>query len=296
VLLRPIEGPLPGGVTGAAVRVRPLLTGEILAPPAFTARPAGRLATLRGAGLHLSRSHWYWLPIPAFVVEHPGAGPVLVDTGLGASVVEDPKASLGRLMGSTAKLRVTADQNVPAQLRALGIDPGDVRTVVMTHLHYDHTSGLSEFPGRTIVVDRREWEAARGPRPLLQGYNHRHLEVDADWQTIDEDTPAEGFATFGRTFDLFGDGSVRLISTPGHTAGHQSLLLRTAAHEVLLAGDAVYTHANLHGETEPLLAADRHLLRRSRDELARFAERTPSALLIPGHDPDAWAALQPVYG
>jgi glyoxylase-like metal-dependent hydrolase (beta-lactamase superfamily II) len=267
----------------------------MLSPPALAVRPAGPLATLRGAGLHLPRSRWYWLPIPAFLVEHPGAGPVLVDAGLHASVAGDPAVSLGARMKAISKFRVTDDQNVPARLRARDVDPGDVRTIVMTHLHYDHTSGLADFPGRTIVVDRREWDAASGPRPFVEGYNHRHLALDADWRTIEDDAPFEPFATFARTLDLFGDGSVRLLSTPGHALGHQSVLLRTATHEVLLAGDAVYTHANLRAEADPLLAADRHLLHRSRDELARFAELTPSALIVPGHDPEAWAALQPVY-
>jgi N-acyl homoserine lactone hydrolase len=292
---RPLEAPLAGGVEGASVRIHPLLTAELLAPPALADRPGGPLATLRGAGVHVPRSRWYWVPIPAFLVEHPGAGPVLVDAGLHASVAEDPAVSLGARMKAMSKVRVTGDQNVPARLRALGVDPGDVRTIVMTHLHYDHASGLADFPGRTIVVDRREWDAASGRTPFVQGYNHRHLALDADWRTIEDDAPFEPFATFARTLDLFGDGSVRLLSTPGHTLGHQSVLLRAATHEVLLAGDAVYTHANLRAEADPLLAADRHLLHRSRDELARFAELTPSALIVPGHDPEAWAALQPVY-
>jgi N-acyl homoserine lactone hydrolase len=291
----PLQAPLPGGAEGATVRLHPLLTAEMLSPPALADRPGGPLATLRGAGLHLPRSHWYWLPIPAFLIEHPGAGPVLVDSGLHGSVTEDPKRSLGPVIAAASRVRATADQHVPAQLRRLGVDPDDVRTIVMTHLHYDHTSGLEAFPGRTIVVDSREWEVATGRASALQGYNHGHLGLDADWRTIESDAPFEAFAPFARTLDLFGDGSVRLLSTPGHTAGHHSVLVRTSTHEVLLTGDAVYTHANLRGDTEPLLAHDRHLLHRSRDELARFAEMTPSALLIPGHDPEAWAALQPVY-
>ena len=98
------------------------------------------------------------LPIPAFLVEHPTAGPILVDTGLHAQVAATRRrARPGGEEGFSIDMR--PDQAVPAQLRARGVDPEDVGVIVMTHLHYDHASGRRPVPRRDFVVDRREWEA-----------------------------------------------------------------------------------------------------------------------------------------
>ena len=152
---------------------------------------------------------------------------MLVDTGFHPSVAVTPHEAFGRLAGFVIKdVRMEPGQAVPAQLRALGIEPAEVRVVVMTHLHSDHASGIAEFPESTFVVSSAEWEAA-GRAAALKGYWPRQFDHAFDWRTLDFESPDAGsFATFGRAFDLFGDGSVRLVFTPGHTAGHLSVVLR----------------------------------------------------------------------
>jgi len=292
---RAAELPLAGGRPGTAVRVRPLLTAEMAAPRAFLARPAGRLAGPRGWTATLRRRDPVWIPIPAFLVEHPGAGAILVDTGLHASVGADGRGNLGPF-GRVVDVRMDTGQDAAATLRRLGVDTADVRVVVMTHLHYDHASGVVDFPAATFVVSRAEWEAASGPRPALRGYVPHTFDHAFDWRTIDYGDPAvKSFATFGRAVDLFGDGSVRLLSTPGHSAGHQSVLLRLAERELLLTGDAAYTTEALAGRETPLRADDAHRFRRSVGELRRFLDLTPRAVAICGHDPDGWSAVETVY-
>jgi glyoxylase-like metal-dependent hydrolase (beta-lactamase superfamily II) len=294
---RPAELPLSGGRAGATVRVHPLLTGSMLGPPAFFLREEGRFAKLRALGLGVPQENWIRLPIPAFLVEHPGAGPVLVDTGFHPSVASDPKQSL-RIGARLYKgIEMDADQAVPAQLRARGIDPAAVRIVVMTHMHLDHASGISELPDATFVLSAAEWDAAAQPRGQLRGYVRRQFNYAFDCRTLDfESGQADSFASFGRAFDLFGDGSVRVVFTPGHTHGHMSVVLRLAAREALLAGDAIYTLKTLRDSHLPAVMADEHLFRRSLKEIQLYAEATPSALIVPGHDWDAWRALDPVYG
>src|ERR671937_1243098 len=87
--------PLPGGREGAGVTVTPFCTAEILSPPRFYQRPSGPLSLPRG--LLARRSRWFWVPIPCFLVEHPGAGPFLIDTGLHPSVGMEPAENLGRM-------------------------------------------------------------------------------------------------------------------------------------------------------------------------------------------------------
>src|SRR6185312_10286290 len=99
-----------------------------------------------------------------------------------------------------------------AQLRARGLDPGEIPVVVMTHLHSDHTSAIAEFPQSTFVVSEAEWEdATTGSQPLLNGYRRAHFDYAFDYRTVDFDRGGiDSYASFGRAFDLFGDGSIRL--------------------------------------------------------------------------------------
>jgi glyoxylase-like metal-dependent hydrolase (beta-lactamase superfamily II) len=290
---KPYTHALPGGRPGATVRVRPLLTASIMAPPAFFRRPDGPLSVPRG--LLARRRRWSPVPIPAFLVDHPSAGPVLVDTGLHASVASSPADNLGAVGARIYDIRMGAEQAVPAQLEALGVDPMSVRAVVMTHLHYDHASGVSAFPEATFVVSRAEWAAAASGG-LLQGYRPRPFAHAFDWRLIDyAGDGLSSFAGFGRSVDLFADGSVRLVSTPGHSPGHQSVVLRLHDRELLLTGDAAYRRETIASGEVPLFCADEHLYRRSVAEIRAYVSRTPAAVVICGHDPQGWAQLDEVY-
>lgn len=292
----PLQLPLPGGTAGATVRLHPLLCGEMRAPPGLLEAPSGPLTTVRGLGVGRSRDDWVWLPVPAFLVEHPTTGLLLVDTGLHPSVAFAPAENFGRLAARVNEFRMQPEQSAAEQLRARGWDPADIAVVVMTHLHTDHASAVSEFPAATFVVDRLEWSLAIAPRGTLRGYHPAQFDYGFDWRAIDyESDDVDSFATFGRSVDLFGDGSVRLVSTPGHTAGHQSLILRLRDREVLLAGDAVYEKRGLERDVRPLLMHDEHRFWRSLREIRRYLQQTPDALVIPGHDREDWPTLAAVY-
>jgi glyoxylase-like metal-dependent hydrolase (beta-lactamase superfamily II) len=192
---------------------------------------------------------------------------------------------------------LAAGADLPARLRAEGIDAKTVRLVVMTHMHFDHTSAMSEFAGATFVVSEAEWAAAStDSRPFMRGYRPAHYDYAFDYRTVSYDSDrVDSYASFGRTFDLFGDGSVRLASTPGHTAGHQSVICRLAERDLVIAGDAVYTYAQLDGGSEPPRPVDLHNWRRSVRELQLFARNYPQAVVIPGHDPQLFERLEKSY-
>ncbi len=294
----PLTEPLPGGSEGATVRVHPLLAGEMLAPPAYVDRRAGKLGLPRDllGGLLTPRKRWIWLPIPMFLIEHPSAGPLMVDTGFHPSLLDGVRRSNMGALAPFYNVRLTPEQLLAAQLAQRGIAIADVETVLITHLHIDHASGISELPHAAFVLDQREWEAAHSKGATLNGYAKRHFDHPVDWRTIDYDAQRiDSHVTFGQSVDLFGDGSVRLLSTPGHTRGHQSVLLRLSAGELLLTADAAFTRRTLAGEATPLILDDTHRFRRSLGEIRHFLAQAPDALAIPGHDAEAWAELQPLY-
>jgi glyoxylase-like metal-dependent hydrolase (beta-lactamase superfamily II) len=276
--------PFDGGRAGAGVRVHPLRSADMLAPPRFLQRPDGPLWLLRGLGAHVPRSKWMTIPIPCYLVEHPEAGPFLVDTGLHASVADDPAANLGRVAKLMYSIRMTTDDAAPAQLQARGIDPAQIGLVLMTHLHYDHASGASQFPNATVLVERREWEAAqRGG--FRQGYHRPHFDPRLDWRAIDVEHEA----------DLFGDGSVVLLHTPGHTPGHLSLLLRLESGErLLLTADAAYAKQTLADRWLPLFVDDETAYFASLDRL--IAQAAAADHCDGGHDPDGLDRADGVFG
>jgi glyoxylase-like metal-dependent hydrolase (beta-lactamase superfamily II) len=132
----------------------------------------------------------------------------------------------------------------------------------MTHLHLDHSSAISEFPTSTFVVSEAEWQAAsHGPNPLLNGYRRAHFDFAFDYRTVDFDRAnIDSYATFG----LFGDGSIRLAFTPGHSAGHMSLICRLQERDFVISGDAIYVETQLDGSDPPApRPQDAHNARRS---------------------------------
>jgi N-acyl homoserine lactone hydrolase len=290
-----VDLPLPGGSSGATVRVRPLRCGEVRLPPRALDRPRGPLPLLRGIGLTTPRSRWSWVPVPAFLFEHPTAGPLLIDTGFDASVEDDPHTSLGHRQAWMLPARMGRGESAPARLRALGIEPEQIRVVVMTHLHNDHASGAAQFPHATFVVDGAEWRAAcAGGFP--QGYRHAHFDRPFDWRILDYAAPSVGgHAAFERSLDLFGDGSVRLLSTPGHTLGHQSVLLALAGRELLLTGDAAYTRRTIDEDLVPIFVADERLYLRSLAAIRDHVRQSPRTVVICGHDAQRWPRLEPLY-
>ena len=109
---------------------------------------------------------WMQLPIPAFLVEHPGAGPILVDTGFHPSVAVDPKQNLGPLIGRLYRIEMSPSRRSRRSCAAKGIEPSDIRVAIMTHLHMDHASAISDFTEATYVLGEGEWAAFHVARAL----------------------------------------------------------------------------------------------------------------------------------
>ena len=295
---KPLHESLAGGTPGATVTVEPIVAGTVTWPRTMMERPGGRFETLKLLRALLSGNPAATVPVPAFLIRHPSAGAILVDTGLHPSIATDGKENFGGLATRFGNPALEAGKDVPAQLRDRGLDAGEIPIVVMTHMHIDHTSAISEFPNSTFIVSETEWEAAAtGPRPLLNGYRRAHYDYAFDYRTVDFNRSGiDSYATFGRTFDLFGDGSVRLAYTPGHSAGHMSVILHLAERDFVIGGDATYMQAQLDGDA-PLAPRpfDAHNYRRSLQELKLFRREFPDAIVTPGHDPEFYAGLSARY-
>ncbi|QNN54455.1 MBL fold metallo-hydrolase [Nocardioides mesophilus] len=172
------------------------------------------------------------------------AGLTLVDTGIGARDVADPKRlgpGFARLVGAALDPAETA----LAQVQALGLDPRDVRDLVLTHLDLDHAGGIPDFPEARVHVSAEELAAAQARRsPREKG---RYLPVQWDaatWATHEAGAAVDWFG-FG-ALPVVGD-DVLLVPLPGHTRGHSAVAVRRPSGGWLLhCGDAYF----FHGEVE----------------------------------------------
>lgn len=221
------------------------------------------------------------LPIYAWVIEHP-EGVIVVDTGETARAKDPgyfPPHPYYRL---AVREWVTPEQEIGPQLRAIGISPNDVRWVVMTHLHTDHHGGLHHFPNSEILVSRTEWQQATGFLSKLKGYlPHRYPEwlnptlVDYHKQQV---------GTFPDSFQLTKAGDVRIVPTPGHSPGHQSVILQHGGLSYLFAGDTSYTEDAMLKQQLDGITTD---LNGSRTTLTRTLEyvRQIPTIYLPSHDP-----------
>jgi glyoxylase-like metal-dependent hydrolase (beta-lactamase superfamily II) len=194
------------------------------------------------------------------------------------------------------QLRMTPEQTIPAQLADRGVDPAGLALIVMTHLHFDHASGLPQFPNATALVSEAEWGAATSSRSFLAGYHLAHLDPRVTYRTVNFEEPAaRAWGPFSRTLDVFGDEAVRLVYTPGHSAGHLSVLLRLPDRYALVAGDAIYTMATLREGRRPRRSVDRDAFERSVAELEAFDREHADAVIVPGHDMAHWEGLAERY-
>ncbi len=221
-----------------------------------------------------------WLPTYAWMIDHP-EGIIVVDTGQGRHLI-DCVRSLHPYLRWEVMFRIEGDQEIGPQLRALGVRPRDVRRVVLTHLHIDHDGGLAHFPDSDILVSRHELRTARGWMGRLRGY------LPNRWPTwfnpIALDLGAESFGPFPASTRLTTAGDVIAVATPGHTAGHISVIVVEAGITYIIAGDASYTEALMLAGQIDGVSADDGMALATLDAIKRHAAERPTVYL-PTHDP-----------
>jgi len=236
-------------------------------------------------------------PINVYVIEHRD-GLVLFDTGQDRASVTDPgyfprSGLTGLIYRRLARFHIDPDQTLTARLAAIGHDIADVHTAVLSHLHQDHIGGLPELGHADLVLDQREWQSLRQPRPEMRGLLSKHIDLPGlRWRPVTpEPTDDPDLAPFTAAHDLFGDGSLVLLPTPGHTPGSLSMLVRQAgATTLLMVGDLTYDAYLMQDGLVPGLG-ERALVRRSSRAVNTLRGRYPDLVILPAHDPAAGARL-----
>ncbi|WP_437538877.1 MBL fold metallo-hydrolase [Sorangium sp. So ce726] len=269
---------------GQRVRLCTLETGEV---------GGARSMLLRSDHVAFDRAREHEpLPIYAHLVRHPARGDVLIDAGLSAPFERDPFGDirapvswLHRAMGT--RFTLPAGRSLGAQLARFGSRP---RQVYLTHVHGDHTAGLGELPGDVeIVTGEHEADDLAGHL----GYGHF-----AEGATLSELSFARGvpMPPFDLAIDVWGDGALWALPTPGHSRGHLSFVVNAESGPVLLVGDAshyAWAFERGIGPRGPS-ASDEAVGQRSLDRLRELVRAHPSLRVVYGHEaPQVICELSP---
>jgi glyoxylase-like metal-dependent hydrolase (beta-lactamase superfamily II) len=270
------------------MHIEPIQTGTV----AVKTRQREGLGTgrRRFANMLLDREWTQPLPILAWVISHP-EGVIVVDTGETARATESgyfprwhPYFRLG------LREDVDPEEEIGPQLSRLGIDPRDVRWVVMTHLHTDHAGGLHHFPHSEILVTRRELEHASGWRGRLRGYlNGRFPEWFAPRAVEFTSAP---LGPFPASVPLTAAHDVHLVPVPGHTPGQMAVVIEEAGDAVVfLAGDSSYTEPLMVRGVVDGVSPDDAEARQTLSRIRAFALRR-HVVYLPSHDPGSVDRLE----
>ena len=249
--------------------------------------------TRRGAPWNPAR-----FPSGFALLVHREHGPVLFDTGYAARFAGATERFPERFYRWLTPVSLPAGRSAVEQLGAIGIAPGDVRAVVVSHFHADHVAGLRDFPNASVVCSRAAWEsvrALRGLRAVRHGFLRELLPDDVERRLafVDERpvvAALDGLQGFVPLHDLFGDGSAITVALPGHAVGQIGLFVpETPDGAMLLAADAAWSEEAYEDALAPPPAITTRLLgqtaryRSTLRSLARLRRERPDVRIVPSH-------------
>jgi glyoxylase-like metal-dependent hydrolase (beta-lactamase superfamily II) len=202
------------------------------------------------------------VPVPFFLIEHNGCR-VLFDLGYSRSAIDASETGVYCPV-------VSESDYVLSHLMQIGLKANDITHIVLSHLHDDHCGGLEAFQGIPCFLQKKELVHA-GNLSLEQQF-------PMDWHWL------------GGDYDLLGDGRIKILFTPGHSAGHQSVLLTLdSGKSVLLAADAVCNQVAFNQRFLPTSVYDRSVGLKTYEKIDAMLQN--GVQIIYGHDPEQWDAL-----
>jgi len=239
----------------------------------------------------MDKRYTEWLPIWCFVIERED-GLIVIDTGISTNandrVYFPPYMPL---VQRAAKFDIFREQELDAQMLANGLDPADVHTVILTHLHQDHDGGLHHFPNAEFIVSQAEWDVATGLKGRMGGYlNHRWFDGFNPTQIQFTDGAYGGFEQSYRLAD-----DIILVPTHGHSDGHLSVIVREGDVQLMFVGDATYSEHALINTITDGVTNDLDIAQESMARLLQTAQQGQS-VIMPSHDPQSAQRLQQHYG
>ncbi len=204
---------------------------------------------------------------------HHAQGWFLWDTGLPDAMAATPDGV--KVANPNGSFVLKRTKTLTAELAELGVKPADIKAVAVSHTHPDHIGNVEQFPQAMLYVQKAEYEwPGEGGAPRFNA-SHPVTKLEGD-------------------HDVFGDGSVTIISTPGHTPGHQSLLVRLPkTGTVVLSGDAAHFKDNWDNRRVPVFNFNKDQTLASLQRIADILAKEHGQLWINHDEPQTSAQKKP---
>ncbi|HEY7355464.1 MAG TPA: MBL fold metallo-hydrolase [Ktedonobacterales bacterium] len=232
------------------------------------------------------------------LLQHPQHGWLLWDTGYAPRLLEATRHLPFSLYRRATPLRLRPELAVITQLARYGLEPHDIRHVIISHFHADHIAGLRDFPQAALIVHHAAFDDVtrrRGLAALWRGVIPALLPDDFKERV----TVLSAFAdaplpALGAAHDLFRDGSLRLVPLPGHARGQMGLLAQTERGPLFFAADGCWLSRSVRERRPPhpltyLFVDDVRAVSATIERLHAFRVIWPNVTLVPSHCPEAYA-------
>ena len=259
------------------IKVHIFHTGSVQVDDAI---PHGSRNPLAVTGLFRGKDKKRILPVSCYLIEHP-QGRILIDTGWDSKYVDEKPHRFFGLLDSMSTPIIQQGESIDCKLKNMGLSAGDLDHVFFSHMDFDHTSGLH------LIKNAKSIMAAKEEIEDSNKYFFRYVKSNWDFTTIEpfhyENT---GIGPVGKSYDVFGDGSILLVNTPGHSHGLFTAIIKNAEQYIALAGDAIYTQKSIKEKLIPGFTVDKALARKSLAWICELSEDKNCLGVFANHDPE----------
>ncbi|KAF4629537.1 hypothetical protein G7Y89_g8605 [Cudoniella acicularis] len=277
--------------TKMSITVQILQTGSVTIRPTAYTQPADRPVLLRRLRFLTDRT---WmpssLPIHTFLITHP-EGPILFDTGMSPHCND---AGYFPFWAPTIKMmsqmHIKEDEGIVTLLHEKGVEPKDLKAVIVSHVHHDHSGGLEDLAKAPIFMSKEHWEAFKSPvKATIEGAAPSHWPKNFTPKFLDPS--GEAIGPFEKSYPITSDGKIVAVDTPGHVPGHVSLVVFADETTYFLTGDATYDLSCLDKEVTDGVNDDPFTAVNTLKKIKEFARQRP-LVVLPSHDNETIQRLE----
>ena len=199
-----------------------------------------------------------WLPIYSWLIEIDGKL-ILIDTGETSKIYEKNYLPEGGLYHKSVQTRIKKEEEINFQISSLGYQIEDIKTIILTHLHGDHIGGIQYFPKANFLVSETEYELATSKKGQNNGYFKKNWPSWFSPNLIKYNNQAEG--VFNQSYHLQESKKIIIVPTPGHSIGHQSVIIKTKSVTYFIGGDLTYNIETLKKEIPNVIIMNKEAIK-----------------------------------